>query len=284
MADIDTSKDEELLREHYRCCYAKVSDSDFFKLYADEKIRHSFQVIGTGNYIMRHEKVFAGREERFLLSAKLAYLFHDIGRFREIELLYDECPHPGRHDHSLYSYEIMKGFPEYARPEILLPVKHHGHMIEKLYEDTDFIEISDENLKNDILKIAFLVRDADKIANFYLMKDSQATGDKVFEHLFLANIKKGDISPKVAADFLSGKMPLLSEIKTAGDRILNYIAWLYDLNYEVSFDFCRRTGCFEDLLRTLDKYNENKDLQKQISETTLEYITHRYQQFRELKV
>ena len=31
MADIDTSKDEELLKEHYRRCNDKVSGSEFKK-------------------------------------------------------------------------------------------------------------------------------------------------------------------------------------------------------------------------------------------------------------
>ncbi|MDO5386047.1 MAG: HD domain-containing protein [Pseudomonadota bacterium] len=281
MADIDTSKDEELLKKHYRRCYAKVSGSDFYKLYADEKIRHSFQVVGAGNYIMRREQAFSGREGRFLLSAKLAYLFHDIGRFMEIERLYDEEPHPRRHDHSLYSYEILKSIPEYARPEILLPVKHHGHMIEDLYNDAEFTAITDEKLKNDILKIAFLVRDADKIANFYLMKTAQKASDNVFEHLFLSKTAPGGLTPVMAEDFLAGRMPKRSDIKTSEDWILSYISWIYDLNYKASFDFCRLTGCFDNLLSTLDKYNRDKGLQQRISETISNYIKRRYQQFKE---
>ena len=86
---INTHIEEQILRQEYRRCLEYVKDSHFHTLYANEKIEHSFQVIGAGNYIMKHEKYYQGRDETFLRLAKLAYLFHDIGRFREICELFD---------------------------------------------------------------------------------------------------------------------------------------------------------------------------------------------------
>ena len=133
---IDTKKEENILNDYYKKCLKKVEKNEFLVMYAQEKLKHSYQVVGAGNYIMRHEDIFAKNKDKdFLRSAKLAYLFHDIGRFEEIE---KHFANPNqKHDHSILSYEILKTLPEYAKPEILLPIKHHGHMIEDLYKDED---------------------------------------------------------------------------------------------------------------------------------------------------
>lgn len=273
-------QNEALLLKYYKRCKDKVRDNQYLSLYADEKLTHSFQVVGAGNYIMRHEDVFKKRaDERYLRSAKLAYLFHDIGRFVEIEHLYDEYPDFKKHDHSQYSYEILKGILDYAQAEILLPVKHHGHMIKSLYEDEDYQKIKDVQQKQNVEHIAFLVRDADKIANFYLMKNSQKQENDIFEHLFMNKAPEGELSEKMVHDFLSLKMPGRGDIRCKGDWMLNYLSWIYDLNYQASFDFCRKTGVFTAMFRILDKYNKNKDLQKEIEQTIVEYINHRNQQF-----
>ncbi len=269
-----------MLREYYRHCREKVSSDERFVMWTEEKLVHSFQVVGSGNYIMRHESIFSDSDDAaFLRDAKLAYLFHDIGRFREIELRYDERPAWKIHDHSLYSYEILKGMPEYARPEILLPVKHHGHMIEALYADAGFADLPDENLKKSVEAIAFLVRDADKTANFYLLKNMAKFSRTQAEQIFFGNSPRGTLSEGMISDFFAEKMPSRSAIKTVGDWMLSYLSWIYDLNYRTSFDFCRKTGVFEMMIALLDEYNDDKVLQKKLERTIFTYIENRYQQF-----
>ena len=50
-------KAKNLLWEEYRKNYPVVKDSPYYAEYADEKIRHSLQVLGAGNYIVRHEQI-----------------------------------------------------------------------------------------------------------------------------------------------------------------------------------------------------------------------------------
>ena len=280
MPNINTKPAENLLREYYQRCYDKVGNSDFYRLYADEKLRHSFQVIGAGNYIMRHEKVFQDGSADFKHNAKLAYLFHDIGRFKEIEELCAEEHSPKKHDHALYSYEILKDIPAYAKAEILLPIKYHSCMIEKLYESADYQSIKAKPTQENIKHIIFLVRDADKIANFYLMKTSESKSDKIFYDLFLARCKFGGVSELILEDFLSQKVTNKAHIRTAEDWILSYMSWTFDLNYKASFDFCNKNGCFKNLIEIFNKYISDKVLQKQVAATLSEYINKRYQQFK----
>lgn len=273
-------KDLQVLYTYYEHCLAKVKDDNFLKLYAEEKIHHSLQVIGAGNYIMKHEADFQNRDARFLRNARLAYLFHDIGRFQEIERMYVNNPPHQRYDHGVFGYEILQLIREYNQPEIILPIKHHGHIIEALYSDPEFDAIDDKNCKSDIEKIIFLTRDADKIANFHLMKNSYYRKGEIFYQLFLEGFSIGAISPNPSSDFLEGQLVALGDIKSAGDKILSYISWLYDLNYQSSFDFCHKTGCFKALLDILNNYNPDKKLQAKIETTINDYIAYRYQQFK----
>lgn len=280
MQHIDTTQAEELLRQYYQACYAKVSGSDYYRLFADEKLKHSFQVIGAGNYIMRHEKVFQTSRADFLRCAKLAYLFHDIGRFTEIERRCAEEPHPQKHKHAIYSYDILRRYPEYNRPGILLPVKYHSCMIDELYKAPEFLALSDSQLRRDVEEITFLVRDADKIANLYLMKTSAAKSDKVFSDLFLDHKGFSGVSPQILQAFMSGQVAPLGSISTADDWLVSYMSWTYDLNYKASFDFCRRTGCFANLQEVFNKHTTDTSLQEQIGATLQGYIRNRYQHFK----
>ena len=252
ITDIDTTNEEKILKEYYNHCVEKVAENNFLVMYAKEKLRHSYQVIGAGNYILKHEKIFTqSKDNDFLRSAKLAYLFHDIGRFTEIEKHFANPEQ--KYDHSVLSYEILKTFLEYAKPEILLPIKHHGHMIDNLYKDEDYQAITDATLKERINQIAFLVRDADKIANFYLLKTAWA---KQAPELSLFFYDLPIIRPKQKAfdQYLNHEMVDRGQETSKGETLLNYLSWIYDLNYQSSFEFCQRNGVFSIFYQIIDAY------------------------------
>lgn len=274
----DIKADEQVLQQHYLKCYETVKSDRFFAIYAQEKIRHSWQVVGAGNYIMRHETDFHNRNADFLRYAKLAYLFHDIGRFKEITLSF---ANPGQqYDHGLFGYEILKSMPEYAVPEILLPVKHHGRMIEELYSDPDFADIDDLKLRSDIEKIIFLVRDADKIANFNLLRNSVKKADTHIFDLFMCGLPDAELSSQTVEDFKDIQIVRKKDIASVADNLLYYLSWTFDMNYKSSFDFCIKTGSFKTLFEVLNNYNPDKKLQKELEKNFQNYIEYRYQQFK----
>ena len=85
--------------------------------------------------------------------ARQAALFHDIGRFYEVENMYCRPQQPN--NHARYGYDFLRQYPEYNDLRILLPVKHHSSMIEKLYEDYEFTNVEDPQRKFEIEKITF---------------------------------------------------------------------------------------------------------------------------------
>ncbi len=268
--------ERNFLIEYYRICRQKVAGNKYLELFADEKIRHSFQVVGCGNYIMRHEEVFHRQPPEFIKYGYETCLLHDIGRFREIEL---KNEHGLNHscDHSQLSYEILSEYPQFAVPEILLPVKHHGHMIEELYRDADYLRLP-PLLQEDVEHLAFLVRDADKIANLYLMKNVSRKSPEILHHLFLYHSEDKRLTPEILESFLSGRLSDRTKLKTASDWLLNYLAWFYDINYLASFDFCSKTGCLRNLLNLLSEYIDSPADYQKIENCILHFITRKYQQ------
>lgn len=270
-----------LLHSRFRQTFELVKNDSFCRSYAEEKIHHSLQVIGAGNYLIKHEKTFKNRSESFLLSARRAYLFHDIGRFAEIEQIFHDRSNnlpETMFDHGEEGSRFLAEHPEYNDIRITLPIKHHGHLIADFYNDSEYNQISDETLKEEIRTIIFLVRDADKIANYYLLKHDT----KHFAELFYnPDSAPEPLSADYLADFLQCKNLDCRRIVSASDHVLNLLAWIFDLNFKPAFDFLQKTGSIDCMLSRLDAINPDKEAQAAISQTLKKFINSKYQQFQE---
>ena len=97
-------KAKNLLFDEYNANYKIVKNSDYHRGYMDEKIKHSLQVAGAGNGILRNEAYFQNRTPEFVEIAKTAILLHDIFRFREIKILYETGQ---KLDHGIKGAEML---------------------------------------------------------------------------------------------------------------------------------------------------------------------------------
>lgn len=278
-------KEKQILQQHYEECEKLVHNHKIYKLYADEKIHHSLQVYGAGNYIMKHEPTFKNKSDEYVRLAHIAYLFHDIGRFQEIKELYSNevtnNPFNSPYDHGVYGYKILQKIPEYSDLRIVLPIKHHGHLIEELYKDEEYQNITDPQLKKEVEEISFLVRDADKIANFQIIKKE----DRIYKDLFFGtlpqDLKYSQITPEVLSVFENRCSIKLNKVSSMSDRVLCTIAWIFDMNYKPSFDFSLRLGGIDNLLDILAKFNPDTKTQEKIVKIVKDFILYKYQQFKE---
>ena len=264
-------KAKELLYEEYHKNFEIVKESPYHRRYVDEKIRHSLQVSGAGNGILKHESYFQNRSEEFIDIAKTAILLHDIFRFNEVRILYETG---NRIDHGAMGAEFLKQFPEFNNVLITLPIKHHGHMIEALYEDEEYQSITDDKLKQDVLHIAFAVRDADKIANFYLMT-SPAAQEKYRDLLFHAPDEQylhGNINPKFEEYFKNHQITLHKDTYTMADNFLGFVSWVFDLNYQTSIEFTKKHNIIDRLMAVVGKFNQQTDLQEKLANYAKMYI------------
>ena len=272
-------KEKQLIRQKYEETCLRINNSEYHIRWLDEKIKHSYQVLGAGNYIIRHEKDFQNRTPEFINMAKTAVLLHDIGRFEEV---YQNYIHPLEHvDHGQLGAEILRKIPAYNRPEIILAVKHHGHLAPKFYSDPEYAEISSPELKSDIRTVLSVVMDADKIANFQMMKREA----EKFTYLFLKSRTAEQIAMPLSADVLSffarRELAPNNIVNSLSDYLLSLICWIFDLNYKASFDFCLKHGLITNLLHILSEYNKDKETQNQVENIVDAFLTDKYQQLKD---
>lgn len=247
------SKAKKLLDWEYE--QRKRKNIDNFRLeLMEEKIRHSYQVLGVGNYILEHEACFSNckDEEREYLQA--AVLLHDIGRFYEVIV----ASQGERIDHGVYGAQMLTHIPEFNKFDIVLAIRHHGHIIEDMYNDDDYKRLSLEQQER-VKQLAFLIRDADKLANFYLL----ATHFKDIENVFFpsSNFKSPSekkVSVNVLADFTSFRTVNRKEIRNFADHALGFLSWVFDVNYYSSFIFMEKLNLIDRLCQCLSQFWEKR--------------------------
>ena len=79
------NKAKEILDIEYNKWYVEIEDS-YQKDLMDEKIRHSYQVLGAGNFLLSHEDCFVNSSKLEIDKLKAIVLLHDVGRFYEYKV------------------------------------------------------------------------------------------------------------------------------------------------------------------------------------------------------
>lgn len=261
---------KEILYKEYQGSLSKIS-VDYQREFMEEKIRHSYQVLGYGNLLLRSERCFQQLlpAEREFLQAVV--LLHDIGRFYEIIEKY--AGHVV--DHGVYGAQYLAHIESFNRCECLLPIRHHGHLINKLYEDEDYLVLPKE-LRERVRNTAFLVRDADKLANFYLLSQRfEEVEDVFFVAYCFEQPNSKAITPAVWDDFMSQCSVKRENVRNFADMALFFLAWIYDLNFESSFHILQRLKTVERLVSAFAKFWMAED-EKNISRKIQEFVSKKY--------
>lgn len=242
-----------LLKNQFDKCLNIVSDNARYTAFAKEKWRHSMQVAGAGNYLVRHIAWLENKPAAFIELVKTAVLLHDVCRFAEIVHLY----HGDKgYDHGAAGGELLKNMLPYTDIRIWLPIKHHGHMIADLYNDPVYKSITDVTLREEVEKICFIVRDADKIANLHMLSNEDD-----IRFLFLGDKKENDdyVPDDAKKEALSGTIVGREYRVNRAASVVTYLSWFADTNYRASIDFCEKLNVTEKLYALFDSYCKDKE-------------------------
>lgn len=268
------TKAKQLLNAEHRNNLAVVEGDSFSQLFMNEKMKHSLQVAGAGNGILKNESYFQNRSPEFLEIAKTAILLHDIFRFQEIKIYYQTGQ---RIDHGVEGAAFLQSFPDFNQPLITLPIKHHGHLIEDFYQDPEYLNIKDETLRQDIEHILFAVRDADKIANWYLLNNEfEFVKDLWLSHPKDTSKEQSLISDGIWQTFTNHGIVRKGTPKTNAEELISTYCWLFDVNYASSIRYCIRLNLFEKFLNLFKHYQVSADKIHDIKHITADYIQKRF--------
>ena len=250
----------DLLEQQYAKCRQNVADNPFLISYAEEKYRHSMQVMGAGNYIVKRVKWMQNRSAEFIELVKTAIFLHDIFRFQEIELLSQGIQN---FDHGVEGAEFLRTLPLFNDIRIWLPIRHHGHVIEKLYEDATYQNITDKNMQDEVRQIAFLIRDADKIANLHMLATERRQWPLFFGKESYEPATDGIISDTVRQTAYSGTTIPRGAWCTIADRIMSFLSWYMDINYQSSLEFCDKLQVTAKMLQILDTHCTDSEFKRE---------------------
>ena len=249
--------------------------------FAVKKYIHSIQVLQTGRQILEAETQLSSlpAEQKHLIESAL--LFHDIGRFKEACHMHDirfdgsgKSWFGHKFDHGMVSAEIISSEPAYNDWRLILPLRHHGHLIEALYADSDYQRLN-ANSKQEVNTIISVVRDADKLANLYAIKYKDNFRKEPFFLTCSEELKFAPASPGVLHDFLNRQAVKTMDIRSWTDRILCTLAWIHDFNFRSSVKILQREQYHRTLFKELDIYTPDESVRNEIKSTFEKFLSER---------
>ena len=190
------------------------------------KREHSFRVAGLA-------EILAGKMELNETETYLAFfigLFHDIGRFKQLEE-YNTFNDAKSVDHADYAVEILKesnflqDLDEEQSNLILLAISQHNKLgLPKKMSDKERL-------------FAQLIRDADKLDILRVITDYYSNPKATPNHTLTWEMPKGvAVSPKVSKQILNGGLVSKETVSSDLDIKVMQLSWVYDLNYRPSFE------------------------------------------------
>lgn len=227
------------------------------------KIIHSYEVVNKSEYIARNLNL----DEEDIILAKIIALLHDIGRFEQIKEFgaFDDK----KLEHAKYSVKLLFEDSKYIRS--FVTTSKYDELIYKAIYNHNKLEIESGLNEHELLH-ARIIRDADKLDNFRV-KEADKLED-MFPNIYDKNtIDYETITPDVYETFLNNQCIKLSTRKTIIDYWLCVIAFIFDLNFNVSLKYVKDNDYVNKLIDRLEykNYETKKQIEK-IKKSANEYI------------
>jgi putative nucleotidyltransferase with HDIG domain len=181
---------------------------------------------------------------------KLAYfigLFHDIGRFRQL-VEFNTFDDEKSIDHASYSVEILKTEKFLEQFEI-----GNEQLIYTAIEYHNKLKLPN-NLMDQELKFAKLIRDADKMDILKVLTNYYSNRNVAPNHTLTWELPKGTaISAAVAKAVLAEQLVLKKSVESEIDIKIMQMSWVYDFNFRPSFEYILKNRFLESIYDTLPK-------------------------------
>lgn len=239
--------------------YAKKIFYEYLNQYDTEngsiklKIIHTFEVVKKSEYIAKGLNLNTEDIE----LAKIIALLHDIGRFEQIKKF--GCYDDKKLEHAKFG--IITLFENGLIRKFIQEDKYDSIIKKAIYNHNKY-EIEEELDDRELLHCK-IIRDADKLDNFRVRENDK------FEDMFPGiynkdTINAETISLKVYNDFMNEKCIELKDRKTIIDYWVCVLAFIFDLNYDISLKYVKDKNYIDILI---DRINyENRDTKVKMEE------------------
>ena len=235
---------------------AKYEFSKYVKNYdmqnkrIENKYFHSFRVMEEAEKIAKSLNL----SEEDIELAKLIGLLHDIGRFEQAKV-YNNFRDDKTIDHGDLGVKILQK-ENYIRN--FIKEEKYDKIIYKAIQNHNKYKI-EQGLKDKELLHAKIIRDADKLDIFYEGSEIFWTTKEEIE-----KINKSDITINVWEMFSQRKIVDRTITLTPADGIINFISFIYDINFNYTYNEIKKQNYIN---RILDRFNfENEITAKRMEE------------------
>ena len=226
------------------------------------KVKHTYETVKMSEYIATN----LGLDKENIELAKIIALLHDIGRFEQIKQFEDFSDK--RIEHAEFGVKIL--FEDNLIRQFIKE-KQYDKIIEKAIYNHNKLKIEDNLTEIELLHCK-IVRDADKLDNFRVKQEDK------FENMFpqIYNSETIDyetISDKVYKDFMEHKSIKLKDRKTIIDYWICVIAFIFDLNFNISLQYVKENNYIDILIDRIEyKNKDTKQKMEEIRKCAKEYI------------
>lgn len=228
------------------------------------KKTHTYGVVKMSAYIA---KGLLLDEEDIKLAQLIAYL-HDIARFVQAEK-YNDFRDDKTMDHALVAVELLfnqNEIREYITSSqydsiILKAIKNHNKFqIESSLSDKELLHCK-------------IIRDADKLDNFRVKNTDDFES---IQNSTMKKIENDSITRQVYQTFMNHSTILSTDRKTDLDCFVSHIAFIFDLNFNISLQYIKENNYINRLIDRIDYKNKEVKIQMEnIRNHALRYLEER---------
>ena len=250
---------------------AKKSFQEYLKNYDTNdgsialKIKHTYEVVKKSEYIANGLRL----DKENIELAKIIALLHDIGRFEQIKEF--EEFNDKKIEHAEFGVKVL--FDNSLIRKFIDEDKYDNIIYKAIYNHNKYkIE---ENLNEKELLQCKIIRDADKLDNFRVKEKDKL--EDMFPKIYNEKtINYETISEKVYEDFMQQKCIKLEDRKTIIDYWVCVIAFIFDLNFNISLQYVKENNYIDILVNRIEYKNDTtKQKMEDIRKCAKEYIDDR---------
>jgi len=215
----------------------------------NSRYHHSYRVMELAKKIAESLKF----DDEDIYLAKIIGLLHDYGRFEQIKQ-YNTINDNDSVDHAEYSIRYLfdeNQIEEFIDDDELSPIIRKSIYYHNKYA------LPSRGLTKRERKHMKLIRDADKLDILYLigvLKDYEL------------EITNDPIRDSISSYFYQGKTVPYASIKNDNERVISWLAYIYDLNYKESFMYLKSIHLLEIFFNNLGRPDNLKKYFDKINE------------------
>ena len=247
----------ELLKEQFVHYTNQFKSNDIFvQQHFEVKQKHTFKVCE--NIVLLGQK--AGLDDHQLMVAEIAALFHDIGRFEQYNQFHtfsdmESVNHAELGVQVINQNNFLKNLPDKEKKQVIQVILNHN------------IPFLPNDLDEEVLLLSKLLRDADKLDIFRVVMeyDLKESDFQVDESLY-------KIPDEILNAFNRRKIVELDYAKSKFDFFLLRTSWIFDINFQTSFQIIDQKGFLNYFLNQIPKSYRLMNIQNTVKEYMLEKI------------